>query len=50
MYHVVIEVPGGSVTAEICYSRPDAEYALDRYSELFFYRGLEILDVYIVRY
>ena len=50
MYHIVLDVPGGSVTAEICYSRPDAEYARDRYSELFLYRWLEILNVYIVHY
>ena len=50
MYHIVLDVPGGSVTAEICYSRSDAEYVRDRYSELFFFRGLEILDVYIVHY
>ena len=50
MYHIMIEVPGGSFTAEICYSRHEAEQAADRYGELFFFDGLEILNVFIVKY
>ena len=50
MYHVMIDVPGGSITAEICYSRHEAEKAADRYGELFFFCGYEVLKGYVVTY
>ncbi len=48
MYHIIINVPGGNITAEICYSRQEAENIKERYEELFFFCGYEVLSVMIV--